>query len=340
MSHLIKSVRSFYDAGIITDPVWLGFKLFFNFSETSGLLAHEQYVNSALAYLKRIGQDNRYEILKRFIDQLSQINSEMPFLFTNVTGIETVREYKIGDQDHSIDIQTLETIDLKIQSLLSMYYNVFFDHDRWIEVLPVNLRRFSMMIYIQSYGVYKIYDEIFSDVIPNALNSEEFVLPPDSYNHVVYMFNQCEIDMTKSGTKFIESGSSSNSTEFATNNINIKYKFYSESALFNNIFHNFPLSPVTLSITGTTKEDLTFKGQLRLAMQPLSKEQIAANIAKRKEQSKKILGYLKEQAIAKTKSIAEQKAASLLRSVYLGNVYDARRDPMIQSQITRFNSLF
>ena len=155
----IREINAFNSSTFVTDPVAVGFKIFFNYNSYYGLLGKEtdnHDSNSAIDYLYRIGQDARASLLKKFISHLQDINMNLSFMFQEIDGLDTIRQHKpwerYKEEDSIIKINMLETIDFKVQALMSMYNNIWYDTIRGVEVLPANLRRFDCSIFIYAIG--------------------------------------------------------------------------------------------------------------------------------------------------------------------------------------------
>lgn len=253
-----KEINQFFSLSCISDPVSLAFRIFWRFDSTCGLLADERYTNSALAYLKRIGETSRYELLNRFITQLKLLSSEMSYVFQEISGLEDTYKHKpwetfITDDLPQIAVKTLETVDFKVQSLMSMYRTIWFDDTRMCEVLPANLRRFDVSVFVYAMGAYQIQvdaspsgdsnnassmQEYLTQSIPNihanpgnkkltgnsAIDKDEFFIKaPDLYNNVVLDFSECEFTPWNSATFFTTA--QNNSRDVASNEIVFTYRF-------------------------------------------------------------------------------------------------------------------
>jgi hypothetical protein len=142
---------------LFQDPTYLGFKLFFVFDgPDSKLLGSEKNPNSALGYLKNIGDTQRYNYLKSFKDHLQKINLEIPWFFQEVVGLgdawkhgyqEAEYKPKLGE-DRKIAIKCLESIDLRMTALIDLYRKACFDWNYRREIVPKNLRQFTVYIYV------------------------------------------------------------------------------------------------------------------------------------------------------------------------------------------------
>lgn len=110
--------------------------------------------NSAWAYLKNNYEEERADALKEFITLLSQISSESPWYFKSITGVDeamTREKWVVGDERKKISISCLsDPVDRRIETLLSLYRSIVWSHSRKCEVLPANLRKFDMGLFIFS----------------------------------------------------------------------------------------------------------------------------------------------------------------------------------------------
>ena len=144
--------------GMYNDPTYLGFVLLFNDDdvEKSPLLVRDaNQVGSALNYLKAIDDGPRFEYLKLFQDLLFDTNYWMPWYWQGIEGLDKVWDYKKladpykGGTDSVIEITTLESIDLRITALMDLYRRACFDYEFRREIVPSNLRKFQVTIFIQ-----------------------------------------------------------------------------------------------------------------------------------------------------------------------------------------------
>lgn len=183
------------------------FKLLFYFhnndtNETAGgLLAPTWQVatgnyymyNSAWAYLMQNGEYERAEKLEQFITLLSDINSESPWYFSEVSGVDealnralvTSNEFKLDESRKKISIKCLpDAVDQRIGTLLSLYRDVTWSWIMKREIIPANLRKFDMAIYIWESPIYSLTTD-------SKLNedSSEF-----SSSYRMIEFHNCEID--------------------------------------------------------------------------------------------------------------------------------------------------
>lgn len=113
--------------------------------------------NSALDFLIRNCEFERAEKLLQFIKLLGNINSYSPWYWQGIQGLEqtldykelTEKEFKIEEPHKKIVIKTLpDAFDARIGTLLSLYKDICYSQTMNRVIVPANLRRFDMGIYI------------------------------------------------------------------------------------------------------------------------------------------------------------------------------------------------
>jgi hypothetical protein len=160
------------DFNIYDTPAHKYFRLLFYFGSNpefgdgfgSGFLAPtwdnmvgEQYYNynSAWAYLKLNDENERAEKLEQFITLLSDINTNSPWYFSTLGGIDSALERK-GPEDGVIEIADKkltinclpDAFDNRIGTLLELYRDITWSWVQKKEIVPANLRKFDMAVYI------------------------------------------------------------------------------------------------------------------------------------------------------------------------------------------------
>lgn len=134
------------------DPTYLSFFFLFEFTdrENSPLLS-----GAAEDYLRNVvGDTVRADLLARFKKLLRKINTELPWFWQSVSGLETSRTYgTMGDpwrgaENPKIEIECLENIELTAFALIDLYKKATYDFNRWVSVIPKNLCYFEMTIYV------------------------------------------------------------------------------------------------------------------------------------------------------------------------------------------------
>jgi hypothetical protein len=133
----------------LEDPAFDSFEFMIDFADNAGLFADESYVNSALAYLKRTKETVRYELLTKVRSMLMNMLEKRPYLFQSIDGLSSLNEtYSKVGQVASMNLQVLDNVRWEMRFITTSLNEIFYDKQRQIEVLPINLRRFSMIINI------------------------------------------------------------------------------------------------------------------------------------------------------------------------------------------------
>ena len=178
--------------------------------------------DTAWAYLKNNYEDERADKLEKFITLLSNISSECPWYFQEISGLETalernqVNDFKFEEARKKIQIKCLpDSHDQKIGTLLSLYREIVWSWTMKREVLPANLRKFDMSLFIWEspvYGVHRGKGDAFLD----ERSTNEF-----SASYKLIEFHNCEIDYNSIKTGF----SSINNKEGIQNEYTIDISF-------------------------------------------------------------------------------------------------------------------
>jgi hypothetical protein len=247
------------------DPLTLNFKVMVDWDKPYGLVSAEANVNSALAYLKRIGEEDRYNMLKQWIELFKILVREYDFLFLNSTGLDEIATKKphesFKEEDSKVSFELRETADMMCQSLVTMYRHICFDCNvRGVEVIPANLRRLDMMVLVYSSGYYNmaLYDVLENNGLTNddyetkmfptlkKLSKGFFVENSDTYdfNHHMFIMGDASFNVEESGKSFFERVSNEPGGDFTRTNFVFNFRFASYKGVFNNLFGEFDLVKV------------------------------------------------------------------------------------------------
>lgn len=147
-----------------------------------------QLVNCAYNYLLRNNELKRAALLKNFVELLSDINSKTPWYFKEVSGLDEAvskksffESPKIEDTRKQITITCLaDSVDTRIGNMLDMYRSACYSWQTKRVIVPANLRKFDMGIYV----FLRPYQEFYSEK-KGILNS----------SHKYLEFHNCEIDI-------------------------------------------------------------------------------------------------------------------------------------------------
>jgi hypothetical protein len=155
--------------------------------------------NSAWAYLKSNYEEERADALVHFINLLSQISSESPWYFQSVSGVDEAlarEKWSVSEERKKISIKCLnDPADHRIESLLSLYRSIVWSHSRKCEVLPANLRKFDMGMFV--------FSGLFRGLVVGRNNKNQADWAPigtfnentDRGNYKYLEFHNCEISM-------------------------------------------------------------------------------------------------------------------------------------------------
>ena len=142
------------------DPTYLSFVLLFDRSNPaksplfSG--AAEAWMQENLIDGNNVNAtkwEEKLEALQNFKKALFEINSELPWTFQTLTGLDRLAKYNKmnaywGGDDAAISIACLESLNLPVAGLMHLYKKAVWDDEKWTYVLPANLRKFSVGIYV------------------------------------------------------------------------------------------------------------------------------------------------------------------------------------------------
>lgn len=212
------------------DPTYLSFVLLFDFTshEVSPLLSGpaEEFIEKLAAG----GAEDRFykdrlADLKAFIRALREINTEMPWYWQSLSGFSKIQQYDptkpyIGGDDAILEIETLESLNLPIAGLMHLYRRAIFDERKWSYILPKNLRKFKMMVYVTEVR------KIASGPLPPSRTAKDIgaqqIMGQSGRPFFAAFLKYCEFDMTR-GTAAFDTLSRSPDGP-AANNIAIKYE--------------------------------------------------------------------------------------------------------------------
>lgn len=223
-----------------TDPRYFRVLFHFNNGDTdndvtnsSGLLAttwtkyestsNEQQVNtpsdeelwdapSAWSYLKLNGENARADNLRKFTALLYSIMCDAPWYFSELSGIDTTPK---ADERRSFTIKLMpDPYDHRISMLAALYDSIVYSKIRGVTVLPVNLRRFDMSVFLFSHPVHGVhtdeidYNDEYYGGIDEPVTEGDFATIDSSSttqyiaSHHVFEFTDCEMSFTRDTVDF------------------------------------------------------------------------------------------------------------------------------------------
>jgi hypothetical protein len=240
-----------------SDPLVLNFKLLIEFDGKNGLFGDEKYPNTALAYLKRVGEDERFELLKHLILLYKNFTKNLDFLMKTVEGLDRIvnlpPSHMFGYDEDKITINIDETTDMYVQSMIYLYREICYDAIRKVVVLPSNLQSFNCNVLLFASGYYSTdYDKVESADGVNDEDINHAVLPTkkklfydktneftsklhESYNHTIFRIEGCKFLVDECGKSFVSEISNEMSDNVTKNNLTFKFNSAQYNGRFNNL---------------------------------------------------------------------------------------------------------
>lgn len=259
---------------LYADPVTLNFKLLIDFNSNHGLFGTGY--NSATGYFNRIGDKGRSAAIQRFISEFEKFVRDYDFLFLSCEGLQEIFNRNAwvvpNENEDKVVFTVRETIDLRVQALITMYNNLWWDDVRMVEVLPANLRRFNCCILVYSsgyfdnliYGINKDSDINKSPaqfVLPTKVKLDHInkigptITKEARFNHMRVNLIDAQIDTNESGKTFFSELSNEMQGDYVKNTLGIKYRFSNTTGLFTNVSGNQYITDVLIMLNEMNKEN-------------------------------------------------------------------------------------
>ena len=166
---------------------------------------------SAVGYLQKIGEGNRAKYLMAFIQGIQEINRTRPYYWQTIDGIQAAWEKAT---DFSVDpftgsapgegvtIGCLEAIDLKLTALFSLYKMAVYDVQFKRFVLPPNLMKFDVYVYIQEIRKFKTVRNWLTTLNPSNNGADTANFTNQNTSQVGFKFTDCTWDIAAAGKVF------------------------------------------------------------------------------------------------------------------------------------------
>ena len=132
--------------------------------------------------------------LENFKNVLLKINMQMPWFWQKISGLELTQTYgKMdepwrGSEKPKIDIECLEeNIELTAIGLMTLYKKACYDYQRYLEVLPKNLRHFRVWVIMSEVRTFQQSKidrnlNLYGSIAPENASSKGVSLIPKSKN--------------------------------------------------------------------------------------------------------------------------------------------------------------
>lgn len=176
----IKDFRKGYKySQMAEDPTYLSFFFMFDYYTENSPLLNGQ----ATSYLRDVvGDEEKAVHLENFIKILKRVNSEFPWFWQSITGLEKTKQYGkleepwFGGDNSVIEIQCLETVELTVSGMFDLYKKAAYDLSRWVEVIPKNYRYFTVHIWVSEI---RDFGTSFSKKAIDKVNENVGITTPD-----------------------------------------------------------------------------------------------------------------------------------------------------------------
>ena len=166
---------------------------------------------SAVGYLLKIGENQRANYLKAFIQGIQEVVKTRPYYFQTIAGLLeawgkstdfSIDPYTGVESKDGITIGCLEAIDLKITGLFNLYRMAVYDERMKRMILPKNLMRFDIYV-----DVHEIRRFVTTRNWLKALNTgdgspESAKYVNENTSRVRFKFTECTWDAAASGKVF------------------------------------------------------------------------------------------------------------------------------------------
>lgn len=206
------------------DPTYLSFVILFDFSDAvnSPLLAAPaenflQKLTESDTMAEGLYYTEKLEALQDFKKALRIINNEMPWYWQGLAGLENILKWDPavpyrGGTDAQLTISTLESINLPITGLMHLYRKAVFDERKWTWVLPANLRKFRMYVYVTEVrtigsGVNPRLTGISATEFKPSISfrdTNSIISGPNNRPYFMFGLRFCEFDMQSGSDTFTD----------------------------------------------------------------------------------------------------------------------------------------
>lgn len=148
--------------------------------------------NSAINYLVLNNEWERADYLRSFINLLSNVSTYSPWYFQTIAGVDEAlnrkefveTNFSIGDDTKGIIIECLpDAFDSRIGTLMDLYRAACFSYHLHKEIVPANLRKFNMYLYIFSTGIRGIHSR--TTVSQNISEKTEYISDATFDQHIL-----------------------------------------------------------------------------------------------------------------------------------------------------------
>lgn len=186
------------------DPTVLGFQLKFSDQDPLFYLRNQEEedgIPSAAEYLLRLGQEDRYNLLRRFQKKIKYLFQTRDYYMQRLSGLGNIYEHREGVSyiEREIKIDTLESIDLFVSSIADDYNKATYDYDNMKSVIPVNLLYFDLVIVVNEIRQFKTFLQgLQGDDLTLDYDQDQMSYLNRHLGCYVMKFSDCLFDFTES----------------------------------------------------------------------------------------------------------------------------------------------
>lgn len=186
------------------DPTVLGFQLKFSDQDPLFYLRNQEEedgIPSAAEYLLRNGQEDRYNLLRRFQKKIKYLFQTRDYYMQRLSGLGNIYEHREGVSyiEREIKIDTLESIDLFVSSIADDYNKATYDYDNMKSVIPVNLLYFDLVIVVNEIRQFKTFLQgLQGDDLTLDYDQDQMSYLNRHLGCYVMKFSDCLFDFTES----------------------------------------------------------------------------------------------------------------------------------------------
>lgn len=185
-----------FEAGFQTkyfaeDPTMMVFSVFVEF--TSPLLCPPDGMGeSAERFFRSLGDDARAEKCVEFRNRLFHLMNDTPYLMKSIDGLSNIYNYEADNiyEVREIEVQTYETLDLRIAKLAELYTDLVWDFENQKRILPDNLEWINYHIVVNDIRELALFvkgsngDMLLNDVTAYL---DSFII---SFRHAKFSFRE------------------------------------------------------------------------------------------------------------------------------------------------------
>ncbi len=210
--------RFYYD-----DPTTMGFQLLFEFSGPDSPLFNEAPGGeSAIRYLRSIGETERADNLKFFKTQWQDLVRKFPYYWQELSGLESLFKHEPGkawNEERVLTVKTLESIDHRVGGAIEAYESASFDYQQYRQMLPANLRKFRVHVLCSEIRGFRTF--VRGVIQGREIDSLGMMDLNDRIKTFLFSFDECEFDFEES-MPWAETLQNGKSEAEATNQFKIK----------------------------------------------------------------------------------------------------------------------